>query len=78
MEFSFYNTTHADKVKGYEEPQIDAHTIAPTRSLTQVSSDTKSSMNSEQFDTLDSSVVQYDPILMLSLNFDLPLPPIDN
>ena len=56
----------------------ELHTLTPTRSLTQVSSDTKSSMNSEPFDTLESSVEQYDPILMLSLNFDLPLPPIDN
>ena len=50
----------------------------PTYSFTQVSSDTKSSMNSEQFDTLDSSVAQYDPMLTLSLNLDLPLPLTDN
>ena len=35
-------------------------------------------MNNEQFDTLDSSVAQYDPMLTLSLNLDLPLPLTDN
>ena len=34
-------------------------------------------MNSEQFDTLDSSVAQYDPMLTLSLNLDLLLPLTD-
>ena len=58
--------------------QIHVQTLTPTLSLTQVSSDTKSSMNNEQLDTLESSVLQYDPMLTLSLNLDLPLVDTDN
>ena len=54
------------------------HTLTPTLSLTQVSNDTKSSMNNEQLDTLESSVLQYDPMLTLNLNLDLPLVDTDN
>ena len=60
------------------DTQTHAQTLTPTLSLTQVSSDTKSSMNNEQLDTLESSVLQYDPMLTLSLNLDLPLVDTDN
>ena len=55
---------------------IHLHTNSFT-DTSQYYSDTKSSMNNKQFDTLDSSVAQYDPILTLSLNVDLPLPLTD-
>ena len=54
------------------------HTLTPTLSLTQVNNDTKSSMNNEQLDTLESSVLQYDPMLILNVNLDLPLVDTDN
>ena len=68
-------------IKNYQyvhTPHTHTHTLTPTRSLTHVRRDTKSSMNNEQFDTLDSSVLQYDAILTLNLNLDRPLAARDN
>jgi len=62
-------------IKNHETQQTNTtHTFTPIRSLSQLNSDTSSSMNTAQFEMFGSSAIiigEVEPMLTLSLKRDL-------